>query len=690
MMKIPQTVLAAAVLALSASAIPTAAAQTEETTAEVTSEVEQTEETTEAEDGADRPKDSGAETECKPLTVLVPTPSRTDTKLPTQTASGIFAEVTGAALANEDAQEAITPIYIPYQAKGNGEAGEVYSDTLTDGYARLTQVAYRVTQQCPTGKLALLGQGQAGHLVSFFASEVGAGNSPVKADDVAFAATISDPTRAPGAELFPGAPGVSAPEGWGKTGQVGTSTWSREKKDEPATSVSLFADLAKVPEGSGLNHKSQQISDFGTLTGRVAQFCVDGDLSCSAPNNAALGRAALTITEQAGADFTKDPIGAANLTSQAMSATAASGVAKSAGQDWEGDSLSNLAPTGEHSVSERIEQAATQGIRPSTTGKNSGTDEEATSAFEDSMTALVRGGSIGITSLATVAGDVLDADTIASLMAAGVTGGATSPQLTATITAKAGKSALELIEPASLGERATKVFTAMTNDLVDNEELPALIASARTWDQLTTQDGYKIVPIAATGETVTEVLADWTIAAARDHSAALEPAEETTSATASSDVAESTTADAPAPKEPADQGNSDAEATSSPVAQPMPPMDYAVSAPGQGVSVDPLDPYTLTDEGSVLAASNPVSADAETGYALYTTDAQASDQNWASNPQTISEAQKGMVTGNADFTAAERLAFLADPAYPDKSALKQIAVSGGLIPVTHARGGANG
>lgn len=687
-MKIPQTVLAVAALALSASAIPTAAAQTEEATAEVTSEVEQTEEATEDEEGTDKPKDSGAETECKPLTVLVPTPSRTDTKLPTQTASGIFAEVTGAALANEDAQEAITPIYIPYKAKGNGEAGEVYSDTLTDGYARLTQIAYRVTQQCPTGKIALLGQGQAGHLVSFFASEVGAGNSPVKADDVAFAATISDPTRAPGAELFPGAPGVSAPEGWGKTDQVGTSTWSREKKDEPATSVSLFADLAKVPEGSGLNHKSQQISDFGTLTGRVAQFCVDGDLSCSAPNNAALGRAALTITEQAGADFTKDPIGAANLTSQAMSATAASGVAKSAGQDWEGDSLSNLAPTGEHSVSERIEQAATQGIRPSTTGKNSGTDEEATSAFEDSMTALVRGGSIGITSLATVAGDVLDADTIASLMAAGVTGGATSPQLTATITAKAGKSALELIEPASLGERATKVFTAMTNDLVDNEELPALIASARTWDQLTTQDGYKIVPIAATGETVTEVLADWTIAAARDHSKALAPVEETTSATASSAVAESTTADAPATQEPAEQDNNSVEST--PAAQPMPPMDYAVSAPGQGVNVDPLDPYTLTGEGSVLAASNPVSADEENGYALYTTNARDNAQDWASDPQTISEAQKGMVTGNSDFTAAERLAFLADPAYPDNSALKQIAVSGGLIPVTHARGGANG
>src|SRR5699024_8697774 len=182
-------------------------------------------------------------------------------------------------------------------------------------------------------------------------------------------------------------------------------------------------------------------------------------------------------------------------------------------------------------------------------------------------------------------------------------------------------SALKLIEPASLGERATKVFTAMTNNLVDNEELPDLIASARTWDQLTTQDGYKVVPIASTGETVTEVLADWTIAAARDHSAALEPAEETTSATASSEANAPTTTDTPAPNETADQGNTDAAATNATAAQSMPQMDYAPAHPGESVGGAPLPRYTLADEADGLPASNPVSTDAETGHALYTTDA---------------------------------------------------------------------
>ena len=113
--------------------------------------------------------------------------------------------------------------------------------------------------------------------------------------------------------------------------------------------------------GSGINHKSQQITDFGSLAGRVAQFCLQGDLFCSAPKDAALGRATLIIADQERADFSKDPVGAANITAQAMSETTATGVVKSLAKNWEGDSLASLKPTGEHSVSDHIEQVASQG-----------------------------------------------------------------------------------------------------------------------------------------------------------------------------------------------------------------------------------------------------------------------------------------------------------------------------------------
>ena len=305
-------------------------------------------------------------TECKAITVLTPIPSPIDNELPTNTPTGIFADSLNPVLADNELNKNIATIFIPYQAKGKEKAGEVYSKTLTDGYARLTQIAYRTTKQCPNTRLILLGQGQAGHLVSFMASEIGAGKSIVKDNQVAFAATISDPTRGESQPLFPGAAGQTAPSSWGgkKLGSNSRGSNSQTASDEQATGITLHADYFTPPEGSGINHKSQQITDFGSLAGRVAQFCLQGDLSCSAPKDAALGRAALVIADQEGADFSKDPVGAANITAQAMSETAATGVVKSLAKDWEGDSLASLKPTGEHSVSDRIEQVASQGIKP--------------------------------------------------------------------------------------------------------------------------------------------------------------------------------------------------------------------------------------------------------------------------------------------------------------------------------------
>ena len=86
--------------------------------------------------------------------------------------------------------------------KEKKKAGEVYSKTLTDGYARLTPIAYRTTRQCPNTRLILLGAGASRAFSFFMASEIGAGKSIVKDNQVAFAATISDPTRGESQPLF--------------------------------------------------------------------------------------------------------------------------------------------------------------------------------------------------------------------------------------------------------------------------------------------------------------------------------------------------------------------------------------------------------------------------------------------------------------------------------------------------------
>ena len=590
-------------------------------------------------------------TECKAITVLTPIPSPIDNELPTNTPTGIFADSLNPVLADNELNKNIATIFIPYQAKGKEKAGEVYSKTLTDGYARLTQIAYRTTKQCPNTRLILLGQGQAGHLVSFMASEIGAGKSIVKDNQVAFAATISDPTRGESQPLFPGAAGQTAPSSWGgkKLGSNSRGSNSQTASDEQTTGITLHADYFTPPEGSGINHKSQQITDFGSLAGRVAQFCLQGDLSCSAPKDAALGRAALAVADQEGADFSKDPVGAANITAQAMSETAATGVVKSLAKDWEGDSLASLKPTGEHSVSDRIEQVASQGIKPtpqvtkkrgSTSGKDDKTDEKPTTQVEDSMQTLVRTGSIAMQAVTTIAADVLDEQTIASVLAAGVTGGATSPELATILTAKLGTAALKLVPPSSLGSRATSIFEAVTDGIVDNQNLPELVASARTWDQLTTQDGYKTVPVSSTGESTTTVIADWIKAGVQ------------------------------AGVQRGSLGFNSENSTSSTAAKPK-----SQTASHQG--------YIRQQDGSVQEAGKPIQSK---DYKLYTVADEGRDPNPDGKTQTIDEASKGLVTENGDLSAAEQLEVLADPEYPNRNSLKELSESGGLVAITHTHG----
>ena len=628
-------------------------------------------------------------TECKAITVLTPIPSPIDNELPTNTPTGIFADSLNPVLADNELNKNIATIFIPYQAKGKEKAGEVYSKTLTDGYARLTQIAYRTTKQCPNTRLILLGQGQAGHLVSFMASEIGAGKSIVKDNQVAFAATISDPTRGESQPLFPGAAGQTAPSSWGgSTKTENTNSGSKKHKsntDEQTTNVTLHADYFTPPEGSGINHKSQQITDFGSLTGRVAQFCLTGDLSCSAPKDAALGRAALVIADQEGADFSKDPVGAANITAQAMSETAATGVVKSLAKDWEGDSLASLKPTGEHSVSDRIEQVASQGIKPtpqvtkkrgSTSGKDDKTDEKPTTQVEDSMQALVRTGSIAMQAVTTIAADVLDEQTIASVLAAGVTGGATSPELATILTAKLGTAALKLVPPSSLGSRATSIFEAVTDGIVDNQNLPELVASARTWDQLTTQDGYKTVPVSSTGESTTTVIADWIKAGVQ---AGVQRglgfnSENSTSSTAAKPGGGGSTLTATPSRSAATAGrglgfNSE-NSTSSTAAKPK-----SQTASHQG--------YIRHQDGSVQEAGKPIQSK---DYKLYTVADEGRDPNPDGKTQTIDEASKGLVTENGDLSAAEQLEVLADPEYPNRNSLKELSESGGLVAITHTHG----
>ncbi|BDT85604.1 cutinase family protein [Nocardia cyriacigeorgica] len=207
--------------------------------------------------------------------------------------TGMLGHLLGAVVAA--APDLVARTYIPYPAAFGGAVGtgggtDPYTHSVGVGVAALTDTAGRIATACPGTALAAVGYSQGAQVVSQLARTVGAGQGPVAADRVAGVALYSDPERAPGAPVIPGRPGQLAPD------------------PAPGTTGAAVSQVAFTPApapGGGI--ATTPGIDYGALTGRVADICVEGDLSCSAPDRAALLQVAAQIAAQA--DL-RDPIAA--------------------------------------------------------------------------------------------------------------------------------------------------------------------------------------------------------------------------------------------------------------------------------------------------------------------------------------------------------------------------------------------
>ncbi|MFC3961635.1 cutinase family protein [Nocardia jiangsuensis] len=177
-------------------------------------------------------------------------------------------------------------IYIAYPAGFGGALGTgggpvPYAESVAIGLAGLGAAAAEVTAACPSTALAAVGYSQGAQIVSQFARAVGAGEGPVAPERIAGVALYADPDRAPGTATFPGRPGQVSPDPAPGTAGVGVAA----------------VQITTAPaSGGGLAAGG---SDYGALTGRVADICTEGDPSCSAPDHAALLRLAAGVAAQA-------------------------------------------------------------------------------------------------------------------------------------------------------------------------------------------------------------------------------------------------------------------------------------------------------------------------------------------------------------------------------------------------------
>ena len=195
---------------------------------------------------------------------------------------------------------------IPYDssfggAPGTGAGRAPFISSVQHAVTQLSTTAHEIASRCPFTKEAIVGYSQGAIAAAEFARQIGSGRDGL-ADRIAGVALVSDGTRPPGPNPFPGDPGRITPAP--APGTTGTAT--------------TRIQIAPPPASAGL---ATGTAGFGTLDDRVAEFCARGDLACDAPHQAAALRTAAGLA--ASADL-HDPIAAATTLGAAWQKTAAS------------------------------------------------------------------------------------------------------------------------------------------------------------------------------------------------------------------------------------------------------------------------------------------------------------------------------------------------------------------------------
>ena len=254
-----------------------------------------------------------------------------------QVTNGMLGTMVGPMLAQGTDIQSVT---IPYEASfggapGTGPGTAPFVNSVDDATARLNATAADVASRCPHTRIAVAGYSQGAVVASQFARQVGAGQGPVAADRVAGVALFSDGTRPAGSGPFPGSSGQVTPAP--APGTDGAAT-SQVRMSAPPASGGITPDEA----------------GFGSLAGRVGEFCAPGDLACDAPGHAAVLRTAAGLAAQA--DL-RDPVAAVNSLGNAWQQTAATATASVVLNDVHVDNSGvNYVPS--ESVSDRIADAA--------------------------------------------------------------------------------------------------------------------------------------------------------------------------------------------------------------------------------------------------------------------------------------------------------------------------------------------
>ncbi|MFI6866648.1 cutinase family protein [Nocardia sp. NPDC050406] len=407
------------------------------------------------------------------------------------TDTGMLSTVFRPMMAGAPQEGLVDRAYVPYESSFGGAVSSdttPYMTSVSNGLNTLKSMAKSVLDRCENTRLAVTGYSQGAHVASLFAQEVGAGRGAVPADKVAAVALFGDPTRNPGAALFPGSPGKTTPD------------------PAPGTDGTQLAAVTAVPPqaatGGGIAPERDQAANFGQLTGRVASFCTSGDLACDVPNNAALLKVVANISGQvkiSGAD----PIGSLISIGQALAYTSIKTFTDVVNNDISGKTIGDVTYSPEKSISQRLAEAS---------------DPQATVDIPGAFQALLKLGTIAINTVVSVAKSVLTAGNIAEIATAGL---ANPLAGLAVLGTKVVGAVTQLVTPTTVDNLVTSAFSAVKENLTDNQDLLDVTTWVRYWQTAQKHD-YSNPQGSGFGESPAMFVGQWFAALAVDLSGVAE------------------------------------------------------------------------------------------------------------------------------------------------------------------------
>jgi hypothetical protein len=376
--------------------------------------------------------------------------------------------------------------YVPYESGFGGATpgGAVpYSESVIGGLFRLRSMAEDVADRCTETRFAIVGYSQGAHVASLFAQEVGQGHGVIPPEKIAAVALFADPTRNPGAPLFPGSPGKATPD------------------PAPGTPGDRIAAIAALPQepasGGGIGPDRDIAANFGALTGRVASFCAAGDLACDAPEGAPILKAVANVAGQSTLSG-GDPIASLVSIAQALAYTSIKTATEVVNEDVQGNSLANLSIAPKMSISQRLADAA---------------DPRSPLDVPGALQALLKVGMIGLNAVVTVVKTVINPASISELGTAGLADPVAGMLLLGT---KLLGAIPQLVPPTTGVRLVTQAYDAVVRNITDNSELLNVTTWVRYWDTIQRHGGYSNATVTANGAAPTRFVADWFAAAAHD------------------------------------------------------------------------------------------------------------------------------------------------------------------------------